>query len=172
MPANYKKTKVALLFLFFALTGAGFWWWQQPVKAPALQLTTITGKKISLAHEQEPLLVVFWATNCPACLKEIPLLTKLWQDYHERGLTVAAIAMTYDPPNRVVTFSRERQLPYPVILDPYGEIARAFGDVQLVPIHFLIANGNILWRQTGAAREAEIRGKIETLLKSTTQGAA
>ncbi len=172
MSAKYKKTRYTLAFLFLALLAIGLWWRQQPAEVPDLKLTAITGEKITVAQIPGPALVVFWATDCPACLQEIPLLTKLWRTYHGRGLEILAIAMAYDPPNRVVTFSRKRQLPYPVILDPFGEIASAFGGVRLVPTQLLIANGKILWRQTGILQESAIRGKIETLLTSTQQGAA
>ena len=44
-------------------------------KAPDVTFTTITGKKIALKELRgKPVIVTFWATDCPACLKEIPAL--------------------------------------------------------------------------------------------------
>ncbi len=162
---------IGILVIFIGIA-VGLWWTQQPTPAPALEMTTIEGEKIRLHELPGPALVVFWATDCPACLREQPLLARLHRDFGDQGLTILAIAMPYDPPNRVVTFAKQVKPPYPIFLDPLGDIARAFGDVRLVPTQFLIADGKILWQKTGALEETEIRNRIETLLHSSKQGAA
>ena len=107
--------------------------------APDVTFTTITGKKIALKDLRgKPVIVTFWATDCPACIKEIPDLIDLYTQYHHRGLEMIAVAMYYDPPNHVVNMTKARQLPYNVALDLKAEHAHAFGDVQLTPSTFLI----------------------------------
>lgn len=137
------------------------------LKAPDVTFTTITGKKIALKDLLgKPVIVTFWATDCPACIKEIPDLIDLYKQYHKQGLEIIAVAMYYDPPNHVVTLTENQQLPYNVALDLKAEHAHAFGGVQLIPSTFLIGtDGLIALKKTGAFDPAEMKTRIETLLK-------
>ena len=136
-------------------------------KAPDVTFTTITGKKIALKELRgKPVIVTFWATDCPGCIKEIPHLIDLYTQYHKQGLEIIAIAMYYDPPNHVVTMTKDHQLPYNVTLDLKAEHAHAFGDVQLIPSTFLIGpDGLIALKKIGAFDPAEMKTLIETLTK-------
>jgi peroxiredoxin len=134
-------------------------------KAPDVTFTNITGKKIALKDLRgKPVIVTFWATDCPGCIKEIPHLIDLYTQYHKQGLEIIAVAMYYDPPNHVVTLTEDQQLPYHVALDLKAEHAHAFGDVQLIPSTFLISpDGLIDLKKTGAFDPAEMHTHIETL---------
>lgn len=136
-------------------------------KAPDVTFTTITGKKIALkAFRGKPVIVTFWATDCPGCIIEIPHFIDLYSQYHKQGLEIIAVAMYYDPPNHVVTMSQEKQLPYNVALDLKAEHAHAFGDVQLIPSTFLISPaGLIALKKTGAFDPVEMKTRIEALIK-------
>ena len=135
--------------------------------APDVTLNTLTGKAIVLKELRgKPVLVTFWATDCPACIKEIPHLIDLYTRYHQQGLEVIAVAMTYDPPNHVIALTDNLQLPYTVALDLNGEIAHAFGNVQLTPSTFLISpQGLIALQKTGAFDPEKMKTLIETLTK-------
>jgi len=136
-------------------------------KAPDVTLTTITGKKITLKNLRGKLVIVtFWATDCPACIKEIPHLIDLYTQYHKKGLEIIAVAMYYDPPNHVVTMTKNQQLPYHVALDLTADLAHSFGRVQLTPSTFLISpDGLFALKKTGTFDPAELKSRIETLLK-------
>ena len=138
-----------------------------PTQAPDVTFTTITGKKIALKKLRgKPVIVTFWATNCPGCIKEIPDLIDLHRQYHKQGLEIIAVAMYYDPPNHVIALTEDLKLPYHVALDLASEHAGAFGDVQLIPSTFLInPDGSFAIRKTGAFDPAEIKTHIQTLTK-------
>jgi len=135
--------------------------------ASELTLTTIIGQQIDLkALRGKPVIVTFWATDCPSCIKEIPHLLELYQAYHARGLELLAIAMYYDPPSHVLAMSEAQQLPYPVVLDLKADYARAFGQVALTPTTFLIApDGRIALQYTGLFDDQAMRNAIDTFLK-------
>src|SRR5512137_1942547 len=66
-------------------------------QTPNVTFSTITGKKINLKElSGKPVIVTFWATDCPACIKEIPDLIDLYKQYHKQGLEIIAVAMYYD----------------------------------------------------------------------------
>ena len=140
---------------------------QSRTQSPDVTFTTITGKKIALKDLRgKPVIVTFWATDCPGCIKEIPDLIDLYTQYHKQGLEIIAVAMYYDPPNHVITLTEVLQLPYNVALDLNAEFAHAFSDVQLTPSTFLIGpDGLIALKITGAFNLAEMKNRIETFTK-------
>ncbi len=130
--------------------------------APETTFSTITGQKIVLAELRgKPVIVTFWATDCASCIQEIPHLIELYQQYHDKGLEIIAVAMAYDPPNHVIDRSKALQLPYYVALDMQAENAHAFGDVSLIPTTFLIApDGSIALQKTGLFDLNEIKNQL------------
>jgi peroxiredoxin len=120
-------------------------------RAPAATFMTLEGKPIVLDDLRgKVVLVNFWATSCPGCIKEMPGMIQTYKQYKDRGFEIVAVAMRYDPPNYVVNFVQTRQLPFPVALDVNGEHAKAFGNVQLTPTSFIIGkDGSILEQKLG-----------------------
>ena len=123
----------------------------QKPKAPEVTFTTLEGKTISLAAlEGKVVLVNFWATDCPGCIAEMPGLIKTYNEDKSKGFEVIAVAMSYDPPSQVVTYSKKNALPFPVMHDSYGEMASKFGNVQLTPTAFILdQQGNIISKVIG-----------------------
>lgn len=119
--------------------------------APAVTFTTLEGKPIALdSLRGKVVLVNFWATSCLGCIKEMPGMVQTYNQYHNKGFEIIAVAMSYDPPNYVLNFVQTRQLPFPVALDVNGEHARAFGNVQLTPTSFIIGrDGAVLEQKIG-----------------------
>jgi thiol-disulfide isomerase/thioredoxin len=134
---------------------------------PDTVFTTITGQKVSLTDlHGKPLIITFWATTCPSCVKEIPHLITLHERYHLQGIEIIAIAMTYDPPNSVVNMAQEKKLPYRVVLDIKGDYAKAFGHIWATPTTLLInKNGEITKRILGPFNIEDIQRRIEQLLQ-------
>ena len=60
----------------------------------ALHLDTPGGKKLALQNLRgKPLLVNFWATWCPPCIEELPLLNAFYQQHAANGWQVLALAV-------------------------------------------------------------------------------
>jgi peroxiredoxin len=151
---------IAALLGYLWLTPSGI------KQAPELSVTTLNGKTISLASLQgEPLLVTFWATTCPGCIKEMPHLIDLYKELAPRGLEIVAIAMDYDPEDQVRTMVSQKQLPYPVAMDKDGSAARAFGGVSLTPSSFLIdPRGRIVQYKLGEMDMKALHNRIIAML--------
>jgi peroxiredoxin len=162
------KYGVFCLLILIVVSGSCYVSFSQPNGiAPDVSFMSITGKKIALnSLRGKPVLVTFWATDCPSCIKEIPHLLDLHHDFHHQGLEIIAVSMYYDPPSHVVAMAAAKRLPYFVALDIKAELAHAFGDVQLTPSTFLIApNGSITLQKTGAFDFVDMKSHIELLLK-------
>ena len=131
--------------------------------APAVTFVTIKGEKIAINDLRgKVVLVNFWATDCPICLKEMPRLIETHHKYQGQSYETVAVAMWYDPPNRVANYVEKNRLPFKMAFDPIGEHAKAFGDVTLTPTTFIIdKRGNIVKRILG---EPDF-GKLHELLE-------
>lgn len=144
--------------------------WLMPAgvsKAPEVQFSTIEGEKLTLADLRgRPVLVNFWATTCPGCIKEMPHLAELYEKLNPQGLELIGVAMHYDPPNQVLAMAERRQLPYPIALDTDASIAGAFGDVELTPTTFLVApDGRIVFHKLGELDMPKLEQTIRGLLQ-------
>jgi thiol-disulfide isomerase/thioredoxin len=107
-------------------------------------------------------LVNFWATDCPICVKEMPRLVQTYRSYAPKGLELIAVAMPYDPPNYVLDYTAKNKLPFKVALDPMGDLAKAFDGVQLTPTTVVIdKHGKVVRRILG---EPDF-GKLEKLIE-------
>lgn len=146
---NIKKILIPLVIL--GLLVALFLSLSQKPQAPDVTFTTIEGKKISMASlKGKVVLVNFWATDCPGCVKEIPALVDTYNNYQAKGFEVIAVAMPYDPPAQVLNYVKQKALPFPVMHDGLEEITRAFGGVNLTPTTYIFdKQGNRLQRIIG-----------------------
>lgn len=140
-----------------------------PELSPDLEFQIIDGRRIDLAElGGAPLIVTFWATTCVTCVKKTPELIKLYRELNPRGAEMIAVAMSYDPPNRILDFSRIHNIPYPVSLDIDGSIARSFSDVSLTPTTFIIdTNGEIVFSHTGDIDIALLKKKVSKILETS-----
>jgi len=167
------KLKESFISLFaVALLGTLAYLWFAPAglkASPDISLTIIDGEPLPLASLQgKPVLVTFWATSCPGCIKEMPHLIELYEELAPRGLEIIGIAMDYDPPNQVAAMRKARNIPYPIALDINADAARAFGNVRLTPTSFLIApNGQIVFQKIGEMNIDALRADILAMLGSS-----
>ena len=167
------RFRQALISLFtVTLLGVLTYSWLAPAgltTRPDIGLMIIDGEELQLASLQgRPVLVTFWATTCRSCVSEMPHLIELYNELAPRGLEIIAIAMDYDPPNRVLAMREARNIPYPIALDIHAEAARAFGNIRLTPTSFLIApDGRVVYRKTGAMNMARLREDIRGMLGAT-----
>ncbi|MDH5179339.1 MAG: TlpA family protein disulfide reductase [Gammaproteobacteria bacterium] len=131
------------IFLFAAIVAGGllfsFFRPTTPQAAPAVRFQLLDGRVMEMAELRgKPVLVVFWATTCHSCLKEIPHFSKLYQELSPQGLEIIAVAMPYDRPDHVLAMQQTMKIPYPIAIDIQGEVVRAFGNVPVTPNTFVI----------------------------------
>ncbi len=138
---------------------------QRPA-APDATFTTLDGRQLRLADLRgKTVMVMFWATSCPICKGEMPDLVETYRTYQPRGFELIAVAMAYDSPEQVRNFAKSGGLPFPVVLDTGGELARAFDDTKVVPTTFLIdGSGKFVSRTLGAIDFAKLRQYLDASL--------
>lgn len=137
--------------------------------APDVAYSRLDGSKSTTgALRGKVVLVNFWATNCKVCVQEMPKIVATHTQFRARGFETLAVAMSYDPPAYVVAFANSRQLPFTVVIDNTGQVAREFGDVKLTPTTLLInRKGEIVKRYLGEPDFDELHQRVERLLSET-----
>lgn len=163
------KKLVSIIFLA-CIVGIATWFVYKPSPpAPAVTIETLNGQSIDLAKlKGQVVLVKFWATSCVTCIKQMPDTIEMYNELSPKGLQVIAVAMSYDPVEFVKRFTESRQLPFIVGLDKNGAVAKAFDDVKLTPIAFVIdKRGRIIKQYLGNYDKQEMRQTLEKALSQT-----
>jgi peroxiredoxin len=155
--SSKKPLLAVLLIVAIIATAAAFLLRAAP--APVVSGQTISGQAVSSgALIGKPYLVNFWATSCVTCVKEMPDLMAVHKEFEAKGYTTIAVAMSYDRPDYIATFVKDRQLPFLVIHDRDNAWAKAYGDVSVTPTTFLVdAKGRIIKRYVGEPNFPELR---------------
>ncbi len=116
---------------------------QESQKPLDFTLPTLTdeNKTMTLSEmtREHPVLLIFWATWCPACLKEISVLNGWHRKWEPRGLRIVSVDVE-ESREHLLQFYNRRRIDYPVLLDRDGKVADRFGLVGL-PVSILLAKG-------------------------------
>ncbi len=133
----------------------------RPAAAPEVRFVTLAGESLSVsALRGKVVLVNFWATWCPECMREMPGMIDTYRKYEARGYVVVSVAVKSEA-EKVARFS----LPFTVVVDEHGELARAFGKVRITPSSFLIdREGRIVARYVGMPAWPDFHAAIENAL--------
>ena len=106
----------------------------------------------------KPLLVNFWATWCPPCIEELPLLNSFYQANTGNGWQLLGLAV--DQPSAVRTWLQTRPLSFPVGMAGFGgtELSKSFGNLSgSLPFSVVLgASGQLLHRKTGKVTAEEL----------------
>ncbi len=141
------------------------------LRADDFELEDLRGNRVKLSQfKGRRVLLNFWATWCPACLVELPVLAEL-QRRHTNDLTVIGISL--DSPagteaadhalsrgetkalqSAVGSVAARHRVPYPILLDPERRIGRRFNGGEL-PTQVLIDRDGQVRRRFVGGRSME-----------------
>jgi len=99
-----------------------------PELRPVFELDDTDGVRRSITEwDGKALMINFWATWCPPCRREIPLLNELRARYAPRGFEVIGVAVDFR--EDVLAYMRDTPIDYPVLIGEQDglDAARAFG---------------------------------------------
>lgn len=158
-----------------AAAGAGWAWWRtQPMaeETDAIRafweqsFDTPTQETLAMASfKGKPLLLNFWATWCPPCIAELPLLNTFYRENVDKGWQVLGIAV--DQPSAVRTFLGKLPLEFPVAMAGLQgtELSRSLGNLGGgLPFTVLFAaDGRILLRKIGQVTPENLRQWLQRM---------
>ncbi|NML47961.1 TlpA family protein disulfide reductase [Ramlibacter sp. G-1-2-2] len=152
-----------------ALAGAGIAWWrlrEGDVDEAAvahlwtLDFRTPQGASLPMAGlKGKPLLVNFWATWCPPCVEEMPMLDAFYREHAAKGWQVIGLAV--DQPSAVRTFLQRTPVTFPIGLAGLEgtELSKNLGNaVGGLPFSVVFgADGRVRQRRMGRVSPADLQ---------------
>lgn len=138
---------VILLAVFWLLLGSAHDQNVIPARAGSslgdFSLKDIQGKTVRLSdYKGKPVLVNAWATWCPPCKAEMPLLNQYFQAHASDGFMLLAVNAG-DSQNEAASFASQNGLAFPVLLDPGAQLLSQLG-IHSFPTSILIGRDGIV----------------------------
>ena len=133
------------------------------------QVTLTDGRALtSEALRGKVVLVNFWATWCPYCRKEKPVIDAFWHDYRARGFEVVSISVD-DPPEKIAEWMTDKDYAF-MAAPTNASVAAAFGHVASVPTSFIVyTDGRIRHKIGGQVHYLRLEKLVAPLLPRTGQ---
>jgi len=158
-----------------ALAGAGLAWRNyrpQTMSQNAesglwqLEFATPDGSLLRMASLRgKPLLLNFWATWCPPCVEELPLLSSFYHVNSSKGWQVLGLAV--DQLDPVKRFLAQAPVTFPVALAgiPGIEISRTLGNLSgALPFTVVLgSDGLVAYRKIGKVTPGDLRAWAMTV---------
>ena len=114
-----------------------------------------TGQQVSLSqYAGKPVIVNFFASWCPPCQQETPLLASWYKQQH--GHVVLLGLDENDTTANALKFTRAKGVTYPIGFDPNVHVALAYNVDGLPQTFFLNAQHHIVDHLLGAVTKAEL----------------
>jgi thiol-disulfide isomerase/thioredoxin len=144
-----------------------------PQPMPAFLVNDLDGNPVSTAAWKGKVVFVnFWATWCPPCRAEIPILIDLQNRYKDR-LQIVGVSVDDGDPTDVKQFVKEAGINYPIVMADRA-IVKEYGGVPALPTLFVVnPDGNVVQKHEGLFSnelyEAEVRSLLALPVDATIE---
>ena len=129
------------------------------------QLTDLDGAPIRLdALRGKVVWINFWASWCPPCQQETPILRELDERYGDQGLEIIGVSVQETSVDDVSAYAERYELDYTIGFDGSGHVFHEYRVYALPTQFFIDTNGVIVQIVTGPVDEAGASALIESLL--------
>lgn len=136
--------------------------------APGFALTTLDGKKVSLAdYKGRPVLVNFWATWCAPCKLEMPWFEQFHAQYAGQGFEILGIAEDDAGKDEIAKAAKKLGVTYPILLTD-GKVAPKYGGIDYLPMSFYVGRDGVVVEETAGLGSKD---QIEANIKKIVAGA-
>jgi peroxiredoxin len=114
-------------------------------KAPDFTLEALSGERVVLSDvlKKQKVVLVFWATWCPFCVKEMSLLEKFYQENQDKVVVMGIDVQ--ESKTKIENFVRGKKISYPIVLDSEGKVATLYNAVGVPTIVVVNQDGTIIY---------------------------
>jgi thiol-disulfide isomerase/thioredoxin len=137
------------------------------------QLTDLAGRPVRLADLRgKAVWINFWASWCPPCQSETPVVRDVADAYRDRGLVVIGISVQESSAANVAAYANRYQLDYTIAADLTGEIYRLYRPPGLPTQIFIGPDGAVRSFVLAPLTEAQAIARVESILPPAVPGAS
>lgn len=135
-----------------------------PRIAPNFELMDINGQVINLEDKRgKVILLNFWASWCPPCVKEIPSMNRLAESFDPEEFEIVSVNFK-ESPEFIAAFLNSVQVDFPVLIDLEGKVSNDY-EIFSFPSSFMLDAEGTLRYSVNAAIEWDEPG-VKKLVKS------
>lgn len=140
--------------------GPGLWNMSVQTSLPTLELSTLAGQSLKLADvaDGKPMVVNLWATWCPPCRREMPVLSEAQQRYGD--IAFVFVNQGEGAPSVMHYLGSAQLKPAHVLLDGNSQMGHAIGSSALPTTLFYDASGRLVDSHVGALSAAALAAKL------------
>ena len=121
-------------------------------QAPEFRLSTLDGKQIHLSDFRGKVVILhFWATWCPPCVEELPVLDRFSRSMSGADIQFLAVSVDEGGAEAVAPFMKKNALTIPVLLDPGASVSHSYGTFKFPETYLLDRNGVVRYKVIGPA---------------------
>jgi len=132
--------------------------------APDFTLKDLSGREVALASLRgKTVLIDFWATWCPPCEFQIPVLNEIYAAHHAQGVEILGVSVDKDGPEVVSSYTQKHGVTYTILLGDEA-LARDFGAPGFPALVVVAPDGTIHSRHVGLVEKAELESILAGLL--------
>ena len=132
---------------------------------PVLSLQDVQGNPASLAdYAGQIVLINHWATWCPPCKAEMPVLQAYYDAHRRQGFAVIAIE-SGEPLEEVAAYAQMTSLTFPVWVDPQESAMQAFKTYTLPSSYVVDRRGQVRLAWNGPINRAMLEKYVTPLLE-------
>lgn len=147
---------------------------QEISKTASYTLTTTKGEKItfevsdgvlfSKQLNDKMVLLNFWATWCPPCIKEMPSFIELQEAYKDDFVIIGVLFEKDKDKEELAAFMKEHKMNFPVTVGEENfKLAKELDDVEMIPESFLYSKeGFFIEKFTGEIKKSVLENHIKS----------
>ena len=129
-----------------------------------VQLTDLGGRPITLASlKGHPVWINFWATWCPPCQRETPVLRDAYEAHKSEGLVLIGIDVQ-EPADTVRPYVERYGLTQTIGLDVTGAVFRTYRIFGLPSHYFIDRDGVVRGRDFGPLTREQVETQLKVIL--------
>lgn len=132
-------------------------------RAPDFELVDLnTGQPVTLSSlKGKPVWINFWATWCPPCKEEMPIMQKLYDEYKDKGLVILGVDVQ-EKESDVSPYIKEGGYSWTFVIDTTGKITDSYY-VGGLPSHYFVDKDGTIQAIIIGGLKSEMTGEIRDI---------
>lgn len=134
----------------------------------SLQFKNLQGETVELKNYTGQITIVnLWSTWSASCVKEMPVLERVYQEFYPQNIKIVGIAVFSDA-KKIGPMLHLTKVHYPILIADKKQV-KAFGDLSIIPQTFILdVNGKVLQHFIGSQSFNKLNEVINKLIDSQT----
>jgi len=135
-------------------------------QAPDFTLQLYSGRSLRLSDLRgKPVVINFWASWCPPCREEAPLLEDMWREYRQKGVVFVGVDV-WDSEENARSFLDEYGISYPNGTSRGGLTSVEYGLTGIPETIFVDRTGRVTRKWIGPFTEQALRESLDEIVDS------